>query len=269
LRSVESGSLSSTHRWKAEYSFVTFGVLLGFLYVYGQSNLNFIGFVSNIITPFEAFAAFALAALLWKMNSGKRAGGMSRVYASYSLGIGFWLLAECTWSLYVLAFRIDIPYPSIADLFWLVGYVPLLMALIFQAWPFRELLISKKHLALTSGIFILAFLILIVTIPPLLRPSEDIVALSVGVAYPLLDTLLLTVAIPVFVIFRKGSYWRPMLFVMAGIMLQLVGDLAFNQAFFSGAYFPGSPIDLIFDLSYLLLALGFYRALRPSVQESI
>jgi hypothetical protein len=265
LSSVETGSLSSAHRWKAEYSFVTVGVLLGLLYVYGQSNLNFIGFVSNIITPFEAFAAFAMAALLWRMSSGKQAGWMSRVYASYALGIGFWLLAECTWSLYVLAFRIGIPYPSMADLFWLVGYVPLLMALLLQAWPFRELLVSRKQLAVTLGMFVLAFLILIVTIPPLLRQSQDLVALSMSVAYPLLDTLLLTVAIPVFIIFRKGSYWRPMLFVMVGIMLQLVADLAFNQAFFTGAYFPGSSTDLIFDLSYLMLVLGFYRALRPGI----
>jgi hypothetical protein len=263
LSSVETRSLSSAHRWTAEYSFVTICVLLGLMYGYGQSNLNFIGFVSNIITPFEALAAFAIAALLWKMNSGKQAGGMSRVYASYSLGIGFWLLAECTWSLYVLAFRIEIPYPSIADLFWLVGYIPLLMALLLQAWPFRELLVSKKQLALTLGMFVLAFLILIATIPPLLGQDQDLVALGVSVAYPLLDTLLLTVAIPIFLVFRKGSYWRPLLFVTFGIILQLFGDLAFNQAFFSSAYYAGSAIDLIFDMSYLMLALGFYRALKP------
>jgi hypothetical protein len=263
LSSVETRSLSSAHRWTAEYSFVTICVLLGLMYVYGQSNLNFIGFVSNIITPFEALAAFAMAALLWKRNSGKQAGGMSRVYASYSLGIGFWLLAECTWSLYVLAFQIEIPYPSMADLFWLVGYVPLLMALLLQAWPFRELLVSKKQLALTLGMFVLAFLLLIVTIPPLLGQGQDLVALGVSVAYPLLDTLLLTVAIPIFLVFRKGSYWRPLLFVMFGIILQLFGDLAFNQAFFSSSYYAGSAIDLIFDMSYLMLALGFYRALKP------
>lgn len=263
MSGVERRALSLVHGWIAEFSFVTVGVLLGLVYVYGQSNLNFIGFVSNLITPFEAFAAFAMAALLWKMNSGKRAGGMSRVYASYSLGIGFWFLAECTWSLYFFAFRIEVPFPSLADLFWLVGYVPLLIALLLQAWPFRELLISRKQLALTLAMFVLASLILIGTVPPLLQSSHELVALSVSIAYPLLDTLLLTVAVPVFLIFRKGSYWRPMLFVMLGIILQLVADLTFNQAFFSGVYFPGSYTDLIFDLSYLTLALGFFRALKP------
>jgi hypothetical protein len=87
----------------------------------------------------------------------------------------------------------------------------------------------------------------------------------VSLAYPFLDTLLLAVAIPVFLVFRKGSYWRPTLFVILGIMLQLVGDLLFNQAFFSGTYYAGSPTDLIFDYSYLMLALGFYKGLRPNL----
>lgn len=259
----EVRSRSSTYGWRAEYSFVTVSTLLVLVYVYGQSNLNFIGFVSNIIAPFEALAAFAMAALLWKINSGTRAGGMSRVYASYSLGIGLWFVAECTWSLYALAFRIDTPFPSIADLFWLAGYIPLLLALLLQAWPFRELLISRKQLALTLGMFVLTFSILIVTIPPLFEQGQDLVALSVSVAYPLLDMLLLTLAIPILLIFRKGAYWRPLLFVMFGIILQLVGDLAFNQAIFSNTYYAGSPIDLVFDFSYLMLALGFYRALKP------
>jgi hypothetical protein len=233
------------------------------VYAYGQSNLNFIGFVSNVAAPIEAFAAFAIGALLWKMNSGTRAGGMSRVYASYSLGIGLWFVAECTWSMYPLAFRIETPYPSIADLFWLIGYIPLLFAMLFQAWPFRELLISRKQLALTFGMFVLTILILSFTIPPLFGQGQELAALSVSVAYPLLDMLLLTLAIPILLIFRKGAYWRPLLFVMFGIILQLVGDLAFNQSIFTSTYYPGSPVDLVFDFSYLMLALGFYRALKP------
>jgi hypothetical protein len=88
----------------------------------------------------------------------------------------------------------------------------------------------------------------------------------VGVAYPVFDTLLLSVAIPVFILFRKGTYWRPMLFVLLGIMLQLIGDLLFAQSALSGSYYPGSPSDFIFDLSYLLLALGFYKAMNAKLE---
>lgn len=265
MKSVGTKPLPSVHGWKAEFSLVTVCIFLGVIYAYGQSNLNFIGFFSNAITPFEALAAFAMAALAWKMNSGRCGGGISRVYASYALGVGLWFLAECTWSLYALVFGFSIPFPSMADVFWLVGYVPLLIALLLQAWPFRELLVSRKQVALTLGMFGLAISLLMVTIPPILLQNQNLVAVSVSVAYPLLDTLLLTVAVPVFLIFRKGSYWHPALIVIVGIVLQLVGDLAFNQSILAGAYYPGSPSDLVFDFSYLTLALGFYRVWKPSI----
>jgi hypothetical protein len=140
------------------------------------------------------------------------------------------------------------------------------MALLLQAWPFREAYVSRKQIAVTLGMFVLAFLILTETIPPLFQQNpQDPVTLAVSVAYPLLDTLLLAVAIPVCLFFRKGSYWRPMRFVMLGIMLQLVGDLAFNQSFFSGTHYAGSLVDVIFDWSYLMLALGFYKRLKPDL----
>ena len=265
MRSVEMKLHPSAHGWRAEFSLVTVCALLGLVYVYGQSNLNFIGFFSNALTPFEAFAAFAMAVLAWRLNSGKQGGGITRVYLSYSLGIGLWFAAECTWSLYALALGVSIPFPSLADVFWLVGYIPLFIALLWQAWPFRQLLVSRKQLVITLGMFLLALLLLIVTIPPILLQNQGLVAVSVSVAYPLLDTLLLTVAVPVFLIFRKGSYWRPALIVILGIVLQLVGDLAFNQSILAGTYYSGSPTDLVFDLSYLMLALGFYRAWKPIV----
>jgi hypothetical protein len=88
----------------------------------------------------------------------------------------------------------------------------------------------------------------------------------VSAAYPILDTLLLSVAVPVFILFRRGIYWRPMLFVILGIMFQLIGDLVFAQTVLSGTYYPGSPTDLVFDCSYLLLALGFYKALNTRIE---
>ena len=127
-------------------------------------------------------------------------------------------------------------------------------------------MVSRKQLILTLGMFALAFLILILTIPPLAEQSQDLVALSVSVAYPLLDTLLLTLAVPVFLIFRKGSYWHPTLLVLLGIILQLVGDLAFNQSILTGAYYSGGPTDLVFDFSYLTLALGFYKAVKSKLE---
>lgn len=256
---------SSGQGWKTEYTVITLAVLLALVYVYGQSHLEFIAFFSNAITPFEAFAAFATAAVLFQAHRGQKGGGMSRVYGLYSLGMLFWLIAECIWTLYALVFLIEIPFPSFADAFWLLGYVPLMGALLLQGWRFRDAFALWKRMALILGMSFLTVLILAATIPPLFEGSADTVAFIVSVSYPFLDALLLSVAIPLFILFRKGSYWRPTLFVLLGIMLQLVADLTFAQSYLSGFYYPGSPVDLVFDYSYLMLTLGFYRGLKPNL----
>ncbi len=263
--STEGTLRLSTHGWKAEHSFLTLAILLAVVYAYGQSNLAFIALFSGAITPIEAFAAFATATLLYNAQRGEKGGGMSRAYAAYSLGMLFWLIAECIWTLYALVFRIEIPFPSMADVFWLLGYFPLLAALLLQAWPFRDVFAPWKRVAIAVGMLLLTITILTATIPPLFAENASKVALAVSVGYPVLDALLLSVAIPIFLLFRKGSYWRPTLFVLLGLMLQLFGDLAFAQSYLSGFYYPGSPIDLVFDYSYLILALGFYNGLKPNL----
>jgi hypothetical protein len=255
----------SSSGWKAEYSVLTLAILLAVVYAYGQSNLPFIADFSGAITPFEAFAAFATATILYSAHRSEKGGGLPRAYAAYSLGMLFWLIAECTWTVYALVFRIEIPFPSMADVFWLLGYLPLLAALLLQAWPFRDVFAPWKRVAIAVGMLVMTITILTATIPPLIAENAGEVPLAVSVAYPVLDALLLSVAIPVLILFRKGSYWRPTLFILFGLMLQLFGDLAFAQSYLSGFYYVGSPIDLIFDYSYLMLALGFYNGLKPNL----
>jgi hypothetical protein len=237
------------------------------VYAYGTTNLRFIGFFSDAITPVEALAAFAAAAFLFKNNVGSRGGGMTRPYGLYFLGMGCWFVAECIWSAYMLILGISVPFPSLADLFWLVGYAPILGALVSQAWPFRDVFPPRKGVALIVAMLAVTCIILLITIPPLFKEDLDSLSFLVSVGYPFLDAILLTVAIPILLLFRKGSYWRPMLFILLGLILQFVGDLAFAQGVLNGVYYAGSPTDMIFDWSYLALALGFYEAAKPALVE--
>lgn len=105
------------------------------MYAYGTTNLEFIAFFSNAITPLEALAAFAAAAFLFKNNVGMKGGGITRPYGLYFIAMGCWFTAESIWAVYELVLRVSTPFPSMADLFWLVGYAPLLGAILLQAWP--------------------------------------------------------------------------------------------------------------------------------------
>jgi lipopolysaccharide export LptBFGC system permease protein LptF len=111
------------------------------------------------------------------------------------------------------------------------------------------------------GACVLASAVLVVAIPPMFQGPSDLLTLLVSIAYPILDMALLSVAVPVFFFFRRGTYWRPMLYVLVGITLQLIGDVVFIITLVGN----WNPQDLIFDWSYLMLALGFYKWLKPVI----
>lgn len=138
-------------------------------------------------------------------------------------------------------------------------------ALFHSAWPFREAFSSRNvtvAVALTLG---LGVLVLLALIPAILEHSQDAVTLAVTLAYPLLDILLLTVAVPVFLLFISGTFWRPMVFVITGIIFLFSGDILFSLTVLNGTYYAGHPLELLFNWAFLALALGSYLRLKQQI----
>lgn len=248
---------------KAEYSTLLAALLTVVIYAYGQSDLDFLHVASNILAPVLAFLALEFAVLLMVERGIRKGATVSAIWVGYSLGMLAWFLGESAWTTYVLLLGVEIPYPSIADAFWLAGYLPFFWALLLQFWPYREELSSRE--VVLGGIFILglASALLVILVPPVLA-EEDLVTQVVSLAYPLLDAVLLVTALPTFILFRKGTFWKPTLAIILGILLSLAGDLLFSLTTLYGAYYDGHPLELLFLWSYLMFALGFYTRLRTS-----
>jgi len=51
-----------------------------------------------------------------------------------------WFLGEAIWAGYTLILNVEIPYPSVADVFWLGGYVPFFVALYLYVKTFGSAL---------------------------------------------------------------------------------------------------------------------------------
>jgi hypothetical protein len=235
-------------------------VVIGIVYVLAQTDRGFLYIVSNGLPPFLAFAAFATATAGLVHNGVNMKNRVSSVWIGYSLGVLFWFLGEFTWAVYALWYSTPIPYPSLADGFWLAGYVPLLCAIVVQSWPFHEFLTSRKMLPVILAVFVLAVLLLVVLIPATYSSAigQDFVTVVISLAYPLLDVALLVFALPVLFLFGKGTFWRPFLWVTVGLILTFLGDILFSWATLNGTYYDGSYLELLFHWSYLALAYGFY-----------
>ena len=89
--------------------------------------------LTNFISVGSAAIAFVAAARV------SRRGDSIRAPAGWlwlTIGLGFFMLGEVSWAVQEAVLRIKNPFPSIADIFWLLGYPFLLLGLV-MAWDCR------------------------------------------------------------------------------------------------------------------------------------
>jgi hypothetical protein len=99
------------------------------------------------------------------------------------------------WGIYEVVLHVDVPYPSIADVFSLSGYLPAFIGMEQFIWFFRkELTPGKLAVAALAGLAIV-FTSSVLLLYPLITESADILTKFFDVVYPLLDTLLIVLAV--------------------------------------------------------------------------
>lgn len=236
-------------------------IAIAVLNFFGQSHPKFLYIYSNGLPPFLALTALVPAMLVVRKYGPRTSDKWSTMWLCYAIGLLLWFIAETTWAYFTLWLLTPIPYPSLADFFWLSGYPFLIYGLFSVSWPFRGSA-STKNLRIVSALqVILAIFILGFLIPPILS-EHDVLTIAVGLAYPLLDVLLLSLAIGALLLFRRGTFWKPMLLIAAAVVLTLVGDVLFSFATLTGQYYEGHPLELFFLWSYLAFFGGFYLELK-------
>jgi len=250
---------------------LTAAVMIGFVYMLAQGDHSFLYLLSNGLPPLLAFTAFAIATAGLIRNGVSVKNRFSTVWLGYSLGMLLWFLGESTWAVYALLYSIPNPFPSIADGFWLAGYVPLIGAVLVQSWSFREFLLSRRMVTVIVAVLCVAGLVLAALIPASYASNvgQNLVPVAVGLAYPLLDVVLLVVALPILFLYGRGTFWRPFLLVTIGLILTFVGDVMFTWTSLNGTYYDGTYLELFFHWSYLILAYGFYLRFRSGSGASM
>jgi len=91
---------------------------------------------SNVFPPLIAGAAFAFSILALVKYWGSFRERFSLSWLCFAVGLGLWFLGEVSWSVYTLLLSVELPYPSIADVFWLSGYIPIFIALFLYVKTF-------------------------------------------------------------------------------------------------------------------------------------
>jgi len=153
---------------------------------------------------------------------------------------------------------VSIPYPSVADLFWIAGYLALALALVWYLVPFREALPLKKVLAATATGLLADVGVFMILIGPVLRIGADPLTQVFDLAYPVLDMALLGISIAGMFMFLPGRISRFWVWLNIGFIFMVIADLLFSYSTALGFYYDGHPLELFYFLGYSTILLGLY-----------
>ena len=242
-------------------------LLIAVLFLVGQFNRNLLGQFSDYLTPLLALITLVMAILVVREAGVRLNDRTSLVWFSFMLTLVFWFLFEVASSVYPIVLGVPTPYLSFADILGLAGYFPVMFGLLMLVWPFKEVYTNKK----LRGILLLVLMLSAVLIAILLTsvPQTELPASVTNLAYSVLDVVALAIAIPALAIFLKGTFWRPLLFLVVGLIMALMAQVLFEVAAMKGSYYSGDLSDLIYDWGYLSAILGFYLRRRQLFTKSI
>jgi hypothetical protein len=234
---------------------------------------SFIYNLDNSINAPLAIGITIFAASTWR-NLGARKRPRA-LWGGLIAGWGLWAIAETTWFVASILGR-EVPYPSLADLFWVLGYIGIGYGLVARV---REIPVKPKRWQ-NAAIWGISAATVVVTVIfifyPILATFQDqrLIESILNFIYPLTDLFLLVIIWRLFFTFEKGDYgfgWR---LLAVGFMFMATADFLFAYTTWEEIYYPNMQANLVsrlfvdtpYTLSYFLWFLGIF-ALRLLLRE--
>jgi hypothetical protein len=188
--------------------------------------------------------------------------------AFQAIGISFlgsmslFLVAEVLWGYYEMVMGENAPSPSLADLFWIAGYGPLIFMGLSTVWKYHDYLTVRSLVLIFLGWFVFFNAFVLPVLIANYSGSPDPLSAVTLAAYPFLDSILLLFLVALMAIYRRARlliYWQ---FITAGVALFALGDLLYAHFVLRGICHSGSLPDVFLLASYLVIAFGLAVMLR-------
>ena len=185
-------------------------------------------------------------------------------------------IGEIIWFVYKNILGID-PFPSIADVFFLLGY-PLILAGLYLEFKKAQIQlhqIKKSLIALSLSLtLVLSIIVLYFGIYLAYDPSVDLLSNIIAMSYGVVDLILIISSLFALLMvhaYLGGKFSAFWITVILGFLLFLVGILfAIYNIPYTEDIKPYTYIDLIWTAGYLFLTYGMldiYSHIRTIHQE--
>jgi len=197
---------------------------------------------------------------------GGRKSAMGRATMLLGLGLITWGIGTLIFAYYNIYSNIEVPYPSLADVAYIISW-PLWVLGVIQMAQATGAMFSLKRVGgrlqlVLIPLLISAFsyyLLIVVARGGALDLTQDFWKVFFDLAYPIGDIVILTAASLVFGLSWKylgGRYKVPVLVVLSGFVLNYAADFSFSLTTTLGTFQVSNWVDFLFTSTMAVLAIG-------------
>ncbi len=219
---------------------------------------------NSIISP---LAALITSFLFVQASIVKKDKVSRRIWLGMAAGFGLYGFADIIWAYYSIVLQQTVPYPSIADGIWTIGYIPLYYAL-FSRYRSLKAVPDRRQRWMIAGVsLVFLFFAALFLFRPILAGLDPQRALEgfFNVFYPLGDLGLVILSCHILVLLREGRFALSWRLIVAGIFIMTLSDLLFCYATWHEMYYPQGRVnaltnlvDTTYTLAYIASASGIY-----------
>ncbi len=201
----------------------------------------------------------ALAALIAYFALG-REGLIAKAFLYLGLSLAAYTGGQWIWAYYNLVGTEEVPYPSLADVLFIL-FIPFTAIALAKFLRMYQILVTKR-VVIESILVFLASTALIFFFQGW-DASEELSTLekAFNLMYPFTDAGLITGAV---IVIRSsgGVFHNTLILLVSGYLVGALADFTFSYSTTKGIYWNGGIADILFTISGFLMALAALKLAR-------
>lgn len=199
--------------------------------------------------------------MYWSVKYGGWRSSFGRGMIFLSLGLFFEAFGQLSWTFYNVVLRVEVPYPSIAD----IGYFGIIPLYALGMLNFAKAAGVRFSLGTYLGkiqAVIIPIIMVAVSYFLFLRGYQlDFSAplrVFLDLGYPLGEAITISIALITFMLSRNalgGTMRKRIFFIIFALIIQYVTDYTFLYRASRELYFNGGVVDLMYAVSFFVMTL--------------
>lgn len=216
------------------------------------------------------------------INSKKWGGFRSSIGKSViflSTGLLTWGIGTLVFAYYNIVLNLEVPYPSLADLFYIISW-PLWVYGIINLSKATGVKFQLENIKGRLVFFIIPiisivlsyYLLIVVARDGIIITSSEFLKTFFDLAYPIGDIIILTSVLLIYGLSFKylGGYFKwPIIMILAGFMFNYFGDFSFIYTVTKETYYVANWVDLLYTIAFFLLSMGIVLMNPDKISKEI